>query len=644
MSLCHYCTRLDARQIALNPLPREFQKGKGQVLPLKLLTKHHHTLQELKDCAFAQRGCKLCEMFILQWAKKRSYYARTCTEEDEVSKVQRFITQQKEEGVAAKEGKKGKLYVGASHCILNSNDSVPGITLWQSREGRDEVESFHDIVGTVVFFFKRDALGNHDVSFSEPVKARSIARNPESPACLGLAAQWLRDCLYSHDVCRNAIGVDPKLPRRVIDVSDHNADLRLLTTMGASGNYAALSYCWGRSATLKLTLGNLDSLEVCIPFSRLPKTIQDAVVVARGMGIKYLWVDALCIIQDSTEDWIEQAARMNDIYYNAAFTIFATQASSAAEGFLKQRKAVAECTLPWKSEHLAGDILVRMQDEYDHRWDDNFLSKPAWARRGWTLQEGLSAGRGLLFTEFQMSWRCLKCISPENGAYEDQVVNQCRKMHEEDLLNSLIFTEALDRWIGLTRTSHPQQYELSAEAYYALLMYNFYRITNQFEERSFTYLSDKLPATAGLAKTLEAKVEGKDRYWAGLWQNSLAEGLLWDVQSHNNDDNDRSDTGSKVVHVPSWSWASVVASYYDYIPSLLYKGESYDATSLVSDVTFPPVKGEQERFVPTFAPRATIQGSPCSLIGSFLEKFTPRATSTGSKSATNLEHGRRWRR
>jgi len=111
----------------------------------------------------------------------------------------------------------------------------------------------------------------------------------------------------------------------------------LQTSRGQRGRYAALSYCWGDSLPLETTTTNLQAHESAIGFEKLPQTLQDAVMVVRYLGIRYVWIDCLCILQDSKADWEREAARMADIYSNAYLTLAASRAKHCGEGFLGTR-------------------------------------------------------------------------------------------------------------------------------------------------------------------------------------------------------------------------------------------------------------------------------------------------------------------
>ncbi|KAH6880622.1 heterokaryon incompatibility protein-domain-containing protein, partial [Thelonectria olida] len=102
--------------------------------------------------------------------------------------------------------------------------------------------------------------------------------------------------------------------------------------------YATLSHCWGKSHALRLTAETKTRLENGIAITSLGRTFHDAVVVARKMGIQVVWIDSLCVIQDSKEDWEIEASRMAHVYRGALLNIAATSAANTDAGFLPRKE------------------------------------------------------------------------------------------------------------------------------------------------------------------------------------------------------------------------------------------------------------------------------------------------------------------
>jgi Heterokaryon incompatibility protein (HET) len=104
------------------------------------------------------------------------------------------------------------------------------------------------------------------------------------------------------------------------------------STPGINGRYICLSYCWGSHLPLRTLKANLPDMEKTIPWKRLPKTFQDAIHLTKLLGISYLWIDALCIVQDDPADWDREASQMSTIYSDSYLTVTATFAENSDSG------------------------------------------------------------------------------------------------------------------------------------------------------------------------------------------------------------------------------------------------------------------------------------------------------------------------
>jgi Heterokaryon incompatibility protein (HET) len=129
--------------------------------------------------------------------------------------------------------------------------------------------------------------------------------------------QWISLCTVRHPYCRTP--QDSPLPLRVIDVGPPHGMTEPFLSVGSDrkGIYATLSYRWGDAQTFKTTSSNIQMLQAKISLGSLPRTLQDTIVVTRLLGLRYLWIDALCILQDNELDWQQQSATMHKIYGNA---------------------------------------------------------------------------------------------------------------------------------------------------------------------------------------------------------------------------------------------------------------------------------------------------------------------------------------
>lgn len=149
--------------------------------------------------------------------------------------------------------------------------------------------------------------------------------------------EWLRSCIDrdgEHIHCPYFNEAQARLPTRVIDVgTEDNGKVKLLVSSEHQvGKYIALSHCWGGKTPVMTTTKNLqDHLQ---EISSLPQTFLEAALLTRVLGVRYLWIDSLCILQDSREDWEREAPLMASVYGNAYVTIAADVAKNTNAGFL----------------------------------------------------------------------------------------------------------------------------------------------------------------------------------------------------------------------------------------------------------------------------------------------------------------------
>jgi hypothetical protein len=295
-----------------------------------------------------------------------------------------------------------------------------------------------------------------------------------------------------------------------------------------SPRYIALSYCWGshlwtEKPTLMTTASSVESMKREICMDDLPQTICDAVAITRRLGVRYLWVDALCILQGSDieakADWERESSKMGATYGNAYLTIAAAAAHSVHQGIFFLRKypdrQVAILFSSGNRNSLTEQVHIHNQRYHD------CLDEPLY-HRGWTLQERILSLRLVIFNRDQLVWNCQTCNMTESGV-EMQALGQQR-----------LPTSAVLRSDGALRFWHS--------------------IVRDYSCRSFTNATDKLPALSGLASTLY-QMTG-DKYLAGLWKGTLLDDLLW-VNKAPYRGKKVTPSRPKNYRAPSWSWASI---------------------------------------------------------------------------------------
>jgi hypothetical protein len=177
-------------------------------------------------------------------------------------------------------------------------------------------------------------------SFAEVSGAVSPVR-PLTSSCsyqaFSLMERWINTCIEEHGICKKSISGEVlkesdgfPLPTHVIDVGprDGSVEPRLLESNGSSGNWVALSHCWGppEHQPYRTIRENVERHRRAILMEQLPKTFIDAIEIVRNLGLRYVWIDSLCIIQDDKGDWRREAGKMGLIYERAVFTIAACHA------------------------------------------------------------------------------------------------------------------------------------------------------------------------------------------------------------------------------------------------------------------------------------------------------------------------------
>jgi hypothetical protein len=178
--------------------------------------------------------------------------------------------------------------------------------------------------------------------------------------------------------------------------------------------YAALTHRWGDPGVhgnFCLSGGNLESWQNRLDLRTLPQTFQDAIKVARGLEIHYLWIDTLCIVQDDETDLQAQISKMEDVFKSAYVTLSATCATSTTDGFLKRackKRQYRQIHINHEPNHSGQFYLCDPIDNFKRDVEQSALSK-----RGWIFQERALSRRIIHFTATQVYWECGRGIRCE---------------------------------------------------------------------------------------------------------------------------------------------------------------------------------------------------------------------------------------
>ncbi|KAL5326255.1 hypothetical protein ACEPPN_007393 [Leptodophora sp. 'Broadleaf-Isolate-01'] len=428
------------------------------------------------------------------------------------------------------------------------------------------------------------------------------------------ARSWIDKCDKTHS-CKPQ---NQALPSRVlvIDESSSSGKIQLLETRGFIGRYVALSHCWGLSHRIVTTKANLNDMKRGIVVEDLPRTFRDAVVITHLLGIIYLWIDSLCIIQDDAQDWEREAALMGDVYANSYLTIAASSSTDDSSGcFPSQddrcsmshissdnrslgrptlanaapmiylqpgnpvpafavmqtvaclehvpRSGGQKAMLYFSEEWMPTSLKKKPRTYQIGKFGGSFdpLDREPLSKRAWTLQERLLAPRVLHYGKEQMYWECQEGLFPEDGAIFPRVFPSMRTLLDlpaPDLARSL---QGLH--LGVDNATPKFTFDSKGVLAWGDA---WLKLIEKYTRRSLTREEDKFPALSGLARSIASYT--KDTYHAGIWKSYLMQGLFWEVYAFepyhfcNNPEHD-TDTAEKSsvrrlekYRAPSWSWAA----------------------------------------------------------------------------------------
>jgi hypothetical protein len=408
------------------------------------------------------------------------------------------------------------------------------------------------IFSTVEEFFR---IGQIKEDNSPPI-LRKMEKDPASKKSFEIATRWLKNCVENHSSCRPPTEFQ-KPPRRLLQVDNKTQNLVLVESFADFQHveWVSLSYCWGGEPSMKLTDESMNALKDGISLANFDDTIRDAVLVTRALGISYIWIDALCILQDGKE-WSEEASKMNEIYGGSTVTLVIASSNSVKDGFLKKRD-LNYIPVTYSTD-LAEDSRAKLF--ISPEWDDSEREyNGPWSKRGWTMQEGLLPNRLLHYTASQIVWKCCEEQRFERGVterVEDRISETLT--YSDHIAFGSGFLWQLPAFLKFKRFKNylpiSLDYPLMSDPETFRLWYD---LVEDYTHREFTKISDRLAAISGLAR-IYGSVIRNPTYMAGLWKEDIIRGLLWHVEGTTivpKRSADNSPTSNEAF--PSWSWASV---------------------------------------------------------------------------------------
>lgn len=407
--------------------------------------------------------------------------------------------------------------------------------------------------GVFVFTNQYDPAAEYAVKWT-----RELPDNTGSEASFSIAESWLETCL-----CGHSDGGSTQTPhlfadhsytaRRLVELSP--TSVRVVDGASVKEPYATLSYCWGPSAQWpwgprRIAETHLNfELEKGLSREALPKTIRQAVLVVERLKLRYLWVDAMCILQNDLSDWLRESKNMAAIYAEAQINIAASCSTDKEAGLFNTRS---------RSQHHLYNGCVQMNSTVNGKpstlyfWsralDDKDTGPDAFrdqidqgplATRAWVCQERIASPRTLHFGKTQLFWQCTHTL-----ATEDNLGTKFPSFEDDRPWRSFFLPGGAEKCAG------PYEWDekgLTIEGF-DTLWYGLI-VPKHYSRRVLTEPNDKLVAISGLANKLKS-YRPTMRYLAGLWSGLVLEGLLWSAQGPSQKWKD-----NKYV-APTWSWAS----------------------------------------------------------------------------------------
>jgi Heterokaryon incompatibility protein (HET) len=387
---------------------------------------------------------------------------------------------------------------------------------------------------------------------------------------------WYNHCRRNHIGCENMLRAEEDIPSRLVYLPPTDqSSFRLLTADDLrteqvdNTHYMTLSHCWGELPFLTLTSTTSVALRQTTPVNTLPQTFQQAIMVARHLGCSLLWIDSLCILQDSINDWQAESRRMASIYLNAVCNIAATASYDTFNGLFRGRdpKVFEPCLVQtaWKDAENGLVVLTNGSEYTDEIWYAPLN------QRAWVFQERYLSRRKLHFGRGQVYWQCQQdfaCEGQPFGLFPDLSLLGPRMTREKTFLS-----ECARRIEANNLQKEPEEGHL--ESFWD----TWQVIVSTYSRCKLTRESDKLAALLGIVDLLRRAY--LDDNIAGIWRGHLPAALLWrrqlgmDLRPQYAGHNPR-----RSSRAPSWSWASIDGGVWaDTLSDL--RGCSYELLSVV---------------------------------------------------------------
>lgn len=396
---------------------------------------------------------------------------------------------------------------------------------------------------------------------------------------------WLGRCGKTHAKCRlprDVAGVEWH-PTRLIEISPdpdtgenaNNLSCRVVEPQSEdipqNLRYVTLSHRWpqDQEGFQILTTDKLPLWKENLPMAILHQTFRDAFLAARRLGISYIWIDSLCIIQegDDDADWRKESPMMQKVYSNAELNICASK-TDQNQGLFSTRNPPRHQPLHIQLARREGDthsghFLIRRESGYDFMttWeraiDDSVL-----ASRGWVFQEQLLSRANLHFGDHEVLFECMEMRACESlGSEQDYSMPWT--------WHGLFFKQLLPKghvvsqgeWMSSDTPLDSADYHHKSTQHDDLVHKLWHKLLSQYTSRQLTKSGDRLVALSGVAQQFKTTVSKDNCYIAGLWSNHLATEMLWQVTDRS--PGEGLETQKSTRHHLTFSWVSAQGTVRD---------------------------------------------------------------------------------
>lgn len=381
---------------------------------------------------------------------------------------------------------------------------------------------------------------------------------------------WLRNCDNNHAACQET---NPVLPRRLIDIAGHprlvdNGQAGQSQISGAK--YATLSHRWGdeeaAAATPKTLSSNIHQRMQGIDWDELSPVFRDAIQIARALGCPYIWIDALCIVQDDRQDWRDESVKMAQVYSGAYFNLAASALKDGSRSMFRDRTinvgpSYRRITRSIDTLEVAGfsspESRVFVRHSFDRPHHDLYgrsqfgREQETLLTRAWVFQERLLSRRTIHFGASEIMWECRNCYHCECGMIAPSSLSTAGSAEDITVQDLAAPRDGRFPWLrGERNAAVPKKAALSkicSPNAPASNVFNFWmEAVSEYSLLHLTEESDRLVALGGIARKVQ-EATGYT-YLAGIWLEDLPRSLLW--------------SGAGITRIrasspgPSWSWIS----------------------------------------------------------------------------------------